>query len=204
VAQADILLEQAICAVGLGPDDDPLALFNGQLKIRDALQDMHESSPISVQSTGAITERVCEWALKSSIPDGYTRLGKNEKWIGDFSLLGYPFNAVLSVKSFKAKERLLASGLGIILAPTIGFGWFSDPDEFKNARCQSLRDKAFLAIYMPPETLAGVESAARKFKNANGRPLLRSVLRFPEDLVAVRKQLVFGKVLLDAIEPRHL
>lgn len=197
--KADHLLNHAIALAGLNPADAPATLFAAQNSIRAALATMNAANQIEVGSTGTITERVCEWGLKSVIPNSYSKLGKNEKWMGDFSLLGYPFPALLTVKSFKAKERLMASGLGIALAPTIAFGWFDEPTEFSAARCQSYRSKAFAAIYMPASTLAGVSPEARAFLNANQKPLLRDSMQLPNDLHATLKNMKFGAYTLPAV-----
>jgi len=204
VTKADSLLSQAILNAGLNPSDPPETLFAAQDRIKHALQEMNGTSTIAVGSTGTITERVCEWALKTAIPNGYTRLGKNEKWMGDFSLMGYPFAALVTVKSFKAKERLMASGLGLGLAPTIAFGWFDDPTEFSAARCQSYRDKAFAAIYMPAATLADIAADARDFVNSNQRALLRDVLDLPRDLRAALKNTKYGTLTLPAVRTAKL
>jgi hypothetical protein len=198
-SKADSLLNQAIRNAGLKPKDQPAVLYASQEKIRRELEAIHRVTPIAVSTTGTITERVCEWGLKATIPDGYSRLKRNEKWMGDFSLLGYPFNALLTVKSFKAKERLLASGLGIGLAPTIAFGWFDDPSEFREARCRSYRDKGFAVIYMPASTLQAVDAKARSFLNSNQKPLLRDVLRMPSDLAGTRVSVKFGRKTLPAV-----
>jgi hypothetical protein len=204
MTKADFLLGTAVRNVGLNPSDPPETLFAAQDLIRQELRSMNSAATIPVGTTGTITERVCEWALKTVIPNGYTRLGKSEKWMGDFSLMGYPFAALLTVKSFKAKERLIASGLGLALAPTIAFGWFDDPTEFSAARCQSYRDKAFAAIYMPADTLANIAADARSFVNSNQRTLLRDVLDLPRDLRAALKSTKYGTLTLPAVRTAML
>ena len=204
VTKADSLLHQAMLIARIDPSDPPETLFAAQDLIKRALQSMNSASTIPVSTTGTITERVCEWALKAAIPNGYTRLGQNEKWMGDFSLMGYPFAALLTVKSFKAKERLIASGLGLALAPTIAFGWFDDPTEFSAARCQSYRDKAFAAIYMPAVTLMNIAADARSFVNSNQRILLRDVLDLPRDLRAALKSTKYGTLTLPAVRTSML
>ena len=59
-----------------------------------------------------------------------SKLARDWKWMGDFYVRGEPFNTIVTVKSFKAKERLLSSGTGNLLSPTIGFGLFDDPAEW--------------------------------------------------------------------------
>jgi hypothetical protein len=199
MAKAKALLDTAITNIGLRPNDPFESLYQHQALIRQALATMNASAKIAVSTTGAITEMVCEWGLKIAVPDGYSRLGRNEKWMGDFSILGYPLNALISVKSFKAKERLMASGLGSLLVPTIGFGWFNEPSEFGPARCRSYRDKGFAVIYMPRETLDNLTPTAINFKNANQRPLLRDVQSMPDDLTLAIKHISYGTHRLPAI-----
>ena len=199
MTQADNFLAKAISSIGLSTTTPIETLYDKQCDIRSALAIMNGQQKIALSTTGAITERICEWGLKIAIPHGYSRLGRNEKWMGDFSVLGYPLNAVISVKSFKAKERLMASGLGSTLVPTIGFGWFNDPSEFSAARCQSYRDKAFVAIYMPRETLDDLTRTAKCFLNANQRLLLRDVQEMPRDLMLTLKNISYGGHRLPAV-----
>ena len=57
------------------------------------------------------------------------------------------------LKSYKAKERLLVSGSGSLLVPTIGWGLFDDPNLWKYERLKNYLYRGFIAIYMPKDTL---------------------------------------------------
>jgi hypothetical protein len=130
-----------------------------------------------------IVERFAAMGLASVMEDSnFHPFAKNEEWIGDFSVRAYPLSAVVSCKSFTAKERLLVSGLGIELVPTIGFGWFVNPSEFKQVRCQSYLLRGFSSIYMPKKTHSSVAASGRSVVNHNGRLFLRDILDYPQDL----------------------
>jgi hypothetical protein len=136
----------------------------------------------NVHTTGAISERLCELALQAECRDRYDRLPRDWKWLGDFSIHGSPFNVLLSVKTFKAKERLLASRSGNLLTPTIGWGLFDDAGEWSECRVRSYVSRSFVAIYMPEKTLPKLPSGSRLVRNFNGKPLLRPVIKFATDL----------------------
>ena len=147
------------------------------------LQEYNAKDKIQVGTTGTITDRICEWALASAGTGFYYRLTKKDvKWLGDYGLAGYPLNVIVSVKSFKAKERLLMSGTGSQLVPTIGYGLFDDASEFSAERLVSYRMRGFLAIYMPKYTLNKLGVKSREFINWNATPLIRAIEDFPEDL----------------------
>ena len=130
-----------------------------------------------------ITERFAAMGLATVMKDSnFHPFAKNEEWIGDFSVRAYPLSVVVSCKSFSAKERLLVSGLGIELVPTIGFGWFDDPREFSKVRCESYLLRGFSSIYMPQNTHGRVAASGRDVVNHNGQLFLRDILDFPLDL----------------------
>jgi hypothetical protein len=137
---------------------------------------------LSVATTGTITERLCELAVRACLPDNYYRLGPGWEWLGDFVIQGYPLNIIVSVKSFKARERLLVSGTGSPLVPAIGFGLFNDPAEFAPARLKAYLMRAFVAIYLPRPTYRRLPIASRRMTNPNGRPLVRPAARLVRDL----------------------
>lgn len=204
-------MNDAIRDVGLDPASAlPSEIYERQTDIRRILAARNDKEVLKTKkgfpaaTTGWITERICQYGLQSVIPDSYSRLGRDEKWIADFNVIGYPVGAVISVKSFTAKERLLASALGMILVPTIGFGWFKNADEFKAIRCVSYRDRGFLAIYMPEETLAAVDVEARSARNINGTLLLRGVLDMPGDFRAATHCCRYGQRTLHALNTRKL
>lgn len=114
--------------------------------------------------------------------DTRRELGRDWKWLGDVLLPGHPFDVIVSVKSFRARERLLASGSGSLLAPTIGWGLFEDPKEWSANRLQSYLYRGFVAIYMPSSTFDDLLPDAGSVENINGNRLLRKLHEFPGDL----------------------
>lgn len=146
------------------------------------LQKINKSKTINAKTTGTISERLCELALKSSVSGLYSVLGSDWKWIGDFSILGNPFNLIISVKSFKAKERLMTSGTGNVLSPTVGWGLFDDIKEWTPGRAKGYMFRAFIAIYMPELLYKKLKSESKNLQNVNAKPFLRSIDKFTYDL----------------------
>jgi hypothetical protein len=160
-------------------------------KIVANLQVKNSKSTIDPKTTGTISERLCELALKASVPKIYNRITTEWNWMADFSLLGNPFNLLVSVKSFKAKERLLVSGSGNILSPTVGWGLFDDPNEWTEARTRIYLFRSFIAIYVPDNLYKAISTAAKKINNINGNPFLRKIDDFVQDLTnAVTKNVI--------------
>ena len=147
-----------------------------------ALQNQNEQSTINPKTTGTISERLCELALLARVPEIYKRISDKWNWMADFSILGHPFNLLISVKSFKAKERLLVSGSGNILSPTVGWGLMNDEHEWTETRTRLYLYKSFIAIYIPNALFDSINQTSRDIRNINGRPLLRRVSNFMEDL----------------------
>lgn len=157
-----------------------------------------------VKVTGAVTELICKIALDASAPSRYDKLPKTWDWIGDYAIMGSPFNLFISVKSYKAKERLIVSGTGQNAAPVIGFGLFDDSSEWSPDRVKQYKQRGFIAIYMPntlyntlaamvPTTPGLARRLIRKYSPANGypatnikniydRPLLRKLEDFSTDI----------------------
>jgi hypothetical protein len=148
-----------------------------------ALQAIHNANPINGKTTGTISERLCELALEFSVPNIYKRLSDRWNWMADFSILGHPFNLLISVKSFKAKERLLVSGSGNILSPTVGWGLFDDASEWTEQRTKTYLFRSFIAIYMPSNLYNIISLASKNIHNINGKLFLRSMDEFPRDLL---------------------
>ncbi len=146
------------------------------------LRKINNNKTINIKTTGTISERLCELALKNTVDGFYETLGKNWKWIGDFSIHGNPFNLVISVKSFKAKERLMSSGTGHILSPTVGWGLFNDISEWTVSRVKSYIFRAFIAIYMPKDLYSQLSNETKKIKNINAKNFIRTVDSFTEDI----------------------
>lgn len=108
------------------------------------------------------------------------------KALGDILIPCAPTNLVISVKSEKAKERLLYSANSI---EGIGFGFFDTPSEFwTKRRMQLYKRMGFSAIYMPDTTLNNLltkldEKCTRKFAvNINGTDLYRPLTQFSADM----------------------
>ncbi len=103
--------------------------------------------------------------------------GKMARWkaLGDILVPCAPTNLVISVKTEAARERLLYSANSI---EGIGFGFFSQPNEFWTvSRMTLLKRMGFTAIYMPDSTHAAVmahlddQGTRHHATNINGRDL---------------------------------
>lgn len=163
----------------------------------------------NVKVTGAVTELLCKIALDASAPNRYDKLPKTWDWIGDYAIMGSPFNLFISVKSYKAKERLIVSGTGQNAAPVVGFGLFDDSSEWSPERVKQYKQRGFIAIYMPnilydtlaamtPQTSGLSKRLIKKYSPTNGypatdikniydRPLLRKLEDFDKDISKVCK-----------------
>ncbi|MDQ3171166.1 MAG: hypothetical protein M3Q55_13600 [Acidobacteriota bacterium] len=179
--KADQILAGVVSGLGLDPTD-PLAIYANINEIVEQLALLNAAETISVSTTGTITERLCEYGLKVAAPDSYRKLAPAWKWLGDFYVQGAPFNTLISVKSFKAKERLLSSGTGNLLSPTLGYGLFNDPKEWSQKRVASYVFRAFFGIYMPYKLLTTLSVEAKEQKNINGMPFLRCIEDFISDI----------------------
>lgn len=147
------------------------------------LQQINQETPINIKTTGSISEKLCKLGIPSLLQEQQRAFGKNWEWLGDMLLPGHPYDIAVSVKSFKAKERLLASGTGSLLTPTIGWGLFDDASEWSEARTRAYLYRGFIAIYMPQSTLDIVsKKGSMTVKNINDRALLRSLTDFSSDL----------------------
>lgn len=146
------------------------------------LEKINNDKKINIKSTGTISERLCKLGLEAAVPNLYRNLNNDWKWIGDFYLKGAPFNIIVSVKSFTAKERLLASGTGNLLSPTIAFGLFNDPAEWSEQRVKSYLYRGFFAIYMPKKLFHILGDEVKNITNINNKPFLRPLINFTDDL----------------------
>lgn len=174
-------VQGALAALGLV--NQPPATIYAQIDgIVAHLALANAQQPFAPATTGNISERLCRFGLQAAVagPNGGTfdPMPEYWKWVGDFYLLGEPFNIIVSVKSFSARERLLASGSGNLLSPTVGWGLFNQPDEFSYDRVVSYAYRGFVAIYAPGALMQGVPADALAFTNVNGRPLLRDLAAF--------------------------
>jgi hypothetical protein len=181
------LLNQALAALHL-ENQAAAEIYTHVNEIVAHLQGIHAQNPINIVVTGNISERLCDYGLRAAVagPRGgtYARMPRHWKWIGDFYLAGEPFNTVISVKSFKAKERLLASGSGNLLSPTIGWGLFNDPTEFSYDRVVSYAYRSFMAIYAPTLLIEALPAEVRNFANINRNPFMRDLSALVADLQA--------------------
>lgn len=151
-------------------------------EIVNKLREINDQDTINAKTTGTISERLCELGLKAAVPNIYKKITDDWNWMADFSVLGHPFNLLISVKSFTAKERLIVSGSGNVLSPTVGWGLFSDIDEWAYSRVRYYLYRAFMAIYMPAVLYNQLSDEAKAVKNINGKPLLRINESFVSDL----------------------
>lgn len=180
-------ITQAITALGyLGFTDAQIYAH-----IDDILAYIHTNinavQTISAGATGALLERLCRYGLDAAVAGTQAtarRMPQQWEWLGDYSLPGDPFNLVISCKSFTAKERLLASGTGSALSPTIGWGAFTYPDEFSPDRILSYAYRGFVAIYMPEATRNALSPESLAYVNINGRPFIRARQDFVADIHA--------------------
>lgn len=144
----------------------------------EALHRVNSQEAINPKTTGTISERLCELALMSTVPESYRKISDEWNWMADFSIFGQPFNLLISVKSFKAKERLLVSGSGNNLSPTVGWGLFDDPAEWTFDRTRIYLYRSFIAIYMPTRLYEAIPEATRSITNVNGNPFVRKINDF--------------------------
>ena len=156
------------------------------LAARDAIHNEIKSAGLKedVSLTGTITERICKIGLEAGAPDKHSKLPKDWKWVGDFMIIGKPYNIFVSVKSYSARERLIASGTGQQAAPVIGYGLFDKKSEWSIGRVRQYLQRGFVAIYMPNKLLSKLSTESKNIKNAYNRPFLRDISAFSDDLIA--------------------
>lgn len=200
--KADEILKRVLTRLNI-QDKSNEEKLNNIYKIFPELDKLNQEVKFSVSTTGTITERICGWALDTALPNGYYRLtGNSDKWLGDYVILGVPFNVVISVKSYKVKERLLVSGSGSLLVPTIGWGFMNDPKEFKYERLQSYLYRGFIAIYMPNFTLKNVEKNSLALLNVHKNKFLRPIENLVNDIKKSQEKKIFGQSVMYAVNPR--
>ena len=201
-SKADKLLQRALQQLKI-ENKSSEEKFNNIYKLMPVLDSFNKEELFSVSTTGTISERICGWALDAALPDGYFRNTSNEdKWLGDYIMLGAPFNVVISVKSYKAKERLLVSGSGSLLVPTIGWGLFDDPTEFKLERLKNYLYRGFIAIYMPKSTLKLLDSNSKKLENTHKEIFIRPIENLVSDIRKSKIKKKFGKTFIEVINPK--
>ena len=201
-SKADKLLQRALQQLKI-ENKSSEEKFNNIYKLMPVLDSFNKEEVFSVSTTGTISERICGWALDAALPDGYFRNTSNEdKWLGDYIMLGAPFNVVISVKSYKAKERLLVSGSGSLLVPTIGWGLFDDPAEFKLERLKNYLYRGFIAIYMPKSTLKLLDSGSKKLENTHKEIFIRPIENLISDIRKSKIKKKFGKTSIEVVNPK--
>ena len=201
-SKADKLLQRALQQLKI-ENKSSEEKFNNIYKLMPVLDSFNKEELFSVSTTGTISERICGWALDAALPDGYFRNTSNEdKWLGDYIMLGAPFNVVISVKSYKAKERLLVSGSGSLLVPTIGWGLFDDPTEFKLERLKNYLYRGFIAIYMPKSTLKLLDSDSKKLENTHKEIFIRPIENLISDIKKSKIKKKFGKTSIEVVNPK--
>ena len=201
-SKADKLLQRALQQLKI-ENKSSEEKFNNIYKLMPVLDSFNKEELFSVSTTGTISERICGWALDAALPDGYFRNTSNEdKWLGDYIMLGAPFNVVISVKSYKAKERLLVSGSGSLLVPTIGWGLFDDPTEFKLERLKNYLYRGFIAIYMPKSTLKLLDSDSKKLENTHKEIFIRPIENLISDIRKSKIKKKFGKTSIEVVNPK--
>ncbi|KQY75394.1 hypothetical protein ASD25_12730 [Brevundimonas sp. Root1423] len=111
------------------------------------------------------------------------------KAFGDILVPCAPTNVVISVKSEKARERLLYSSNAI---EGVGYGFFDEPEEFWSpSRMALYKRMGFSAIYMPATTLHAVMTEVtgkghdHHAVNINGTDLYRDLADFGPDMARI-------------------
>lgn len=202
MSKADQILEKVLTELNL-VNANSEEKFQNVYNMFPILDRLNQEDTFSVSTTGTITERVCAWALDAALPSGYFRLTSNDdKWLGDYCLLGTPFNIVISVKSYKVKERLLVSGSGSLLVPTVGWGFMNDPDEFKFKRLKNYLYRGFIAIYMPKDTLEQTEENSRNLENTHKKKFLRPIENLISDIKSSSIPKEFGSSKITVVDPK--
>ena len=103
-SKADKLLQRALQQLKI-ENTSSEDKFNNIYKLMPVLDSFNKEELFSVSTTGTISERICGWALDAALPDGYFRNTSNEdKWLGDYIMLGAPFNVVNLLKVTKPKK----------------------------------------------------------------------------------------------------
>jgi hypothetical protein len=181
MTEADRILTRVYTKLKINGESDEFKY--GQINnIVQELERVNNTSTISPKTTGTISERLCELALKTKVPATFKRISDEWNWMADFSILGHPFNLLVSVKSFKAKERLLVSGSGNNLSPTVGWGLFNDKNEWTANRTKIYLFRSFIAIYMPSQLYRELPRSSKAIKNINAKPFLRRIDNFMDDI----------------------
>ena len=200
---ADELLSKVYSSLGLTNDKE---IYENLYDVIGELENENARRTVAGKTTGTITERLAEVQLRLFLADTYFRISrKNDEWVGDFGLLGVPFNTIISVKSYSARERLITSGSGSALCPTVGYTHLKDEKSIDNVnRLQSYKVRGFTSIYVPKSTYSGLADELREFQNINDRPLIRVLEDFGPDLAAALEEREVGQSMRKVVNPSLL
>lgn len=186
VSQTQYIFDEIIYVAGLF-GHSPSIQYQHLIDILDSRDHVYDAIKkagikIDVKVTGGLTEYICQIALDAAIPARYSTLPYKWKWLGDFAIIASPFNLYVSVKSYKAKERLLVSGTGQFTAPVIGYGLFDKKSEWSESRTKQYKQRGFIAIYIPRDLYDKLSKSAKDVKNIYDNPLLRIIDDFADDI----------------------
>ena len=203
--KTDQILSKVYERLDLHSDYDKAAKL---YEIINELSNIDSEEKIGGKITGTITERIVEIILRVYAKDTYFRItDKANEWVGDFGLLGLPFNTIISVKSYSTKERALTSGSGSALCPTILYGHFLEEnfvDFDKVERLLSYKIRGFTSIYMPSYTFDKLPNEAKNFRKINNNYFIRKIENFGPDISKTIVTKIFGTQKRDVVDPRKL
>ncbi len=213
ITQSQLILQESLSRCGLD-NATPQEQYDNIYQILNARDMVHDdivSNGLEEDDslTGAVTELICKIALDAAAEGRYDRLPRPWNWIGDFAIMGSPFNLFVSVKSYYARERLIVSGTGQNAAPVIGYGLFKDSSEWSPGRVKQYKQRGFIAIYMPrplydelaamiPTTPGLSQQQIKRYSPEKGypatnitniydRPFLRKIEDFGTDIANILK-----------------
>ena len=204
-----------LCEVTLGSKIDSKNVYNAFQVQHPRIPTITYKYPPAIHgaSGGAIMEALCsevltnhkvphmqtgpkDWPQWDSVSHITLNSGKftRIKLYGDILVPAAPHNLLITIKSEAARERLILSGNRLDI---VGFGFFNEPKEFcSEDRMKLYKRWGFLAIYMPKDTLASINSHLTQKSlmhyalNINGRPLYRSLDDFGDDIFKIAGKLV--------------
>ena len=94
-SQAEIILSSVYSKLSLTSDADKYANVYQIIKELEHIDKNVRKIPIA--AVGKITESLVEIALKPSAENSFFPVTQtNFKWVGDFALMGIPFNVIIS------------------------------------------------------------------------------------------------------------
>mgnify|MGYP000274159167 CR=1 FL=1 len=136
-----------------------------------------------ISRAGSLNEALVREAIKASGLDDAIQTGTEGN--ADIQVvakrLNPPQTLSVEVKSYGARERLVR-GLHDCNAPKVGVGFFNRSSEFNSDRTSQLLATNASAIYLPEQTLSGLDSVTRARQNSHGGQFYRSLARFGVDM----------------------